>query len=374
MKISILCFNLSGNSLGRAFLLADILEMNHTVEIIGPKFSDKIWPPVSGERNYVSVESSPLIHRFPLDASKLLAEIDGDVIIASKQRTSSYGLGLIKKGLTGIPLILDIDDWESGFYFSQSSHPYLKNLPYLASCNSFYYTRFLENLSGFADEVTVSNTFLKSKFGGELVPHVRDTEQFSPQKFDKIRSRQQLGIPEEEKIVMFSGSPAPHKGVEDLIEAFPLTGASNCRLYLVGVGDSEYENYIKEIAGISIEIVGQKPWHQIPHWITAADIITVPQRSSDISKGQLPAKLFDAMALGKTILATDVGDIPLVIGDAGVIVEPGSPDAIRRELTNLMDDDEYRSLLGTRARQRCVAEYSYKKYRPILDKIVQDVI
>lgn len=374
MKISVLCFNLSGNSLGRAFLLADLLEPNHDVEIIGPKFGEKIWPPVSNERNYVSIESSPLLHRFPFAATKLLNEIDGDLIIASKPRTSSYGLGMIEKGLGGTPLILDIDDWESGFYFTQSTHPYLRNIPNLASCNSFYYTRLLEYLSGFADEVTVSNTFLKSKFGGELIPHVRDTEQFSPEKYDKVRSRQQLGIPEEEEIVMFAGSPAPHKGIEDLIEAFPLTEPSDCRLYLVGVGDSEYANYIKEIAGASVEIVGQKPWHEIPHWITAADVIAVPQRASDISKGQLPAKIFDAMALGKAILATNVGDIPLILGDAGVIVEPSSPDEIGRVLPKLINNDEFRTELGKRARERCVAQYSYEKYQSVLDDIVRSFL
>lgn len=50
MKISILSPDLSHhNCLGRAYLLAKILQMHYEVEIIGPMFGDGIWEPVANE-------------------------------------------------------------------------------------------------------------------------------------------------------------------------------------------------------------------------------------------------------------------------------------------------------------------------------------
>lgn len=43
MKTSILSPDLSGNCLGRAYLLAKILQRHYEVEVIGPVFGDRIW-------------------------------------------------------------------------------------------------------------------------------------------------------------------------------------------------------------------------------------------------------------------------------------------------------------------------------------------
>lgn len=374
MKVSILCYNLSGNSLGRAYLLAELLEQNYDVEIIGPKFNGDIWSPLNEKKEYKSIEASPFLHRFPFVANQLLKLIDGDVVIASKPRTSSYGIGLLKKITSQKPLLLDIDDWESGFYFDQSVDPYIYNIPHLVSCNSFYYTRLLELGSKYADEITVSNTFLQSKFSGELIPHVRDTDKLSPSNFDKQRSRQRLGIPMDEDIVMFAGSPEPYKGVEDLIAAFPLSDDPDCQLYIVGAGDSDYSDYIRNVAGENVQIYGKKPFDQIPYWVASADVVTIPQRARNSTRGQLPAKLFDAMALGKPIIATAVADMPRVLEEVGIIINPESPKEMDVGLTNLINDRTQRKKLGEAARRKCVAEYSYIKYAPILGGIIENAV
>lgn len=49
MKISILCFDVSDNAMGRAWLLARLLEPLGTVEIVGPRFGAAMWEPVAGE-------------------------------------------------------------------------------------------------------------------------------------------------------------------------------------------------------------------------------------------------------------------------------------------------------------------------------------
>ena len=60
MKISVLVPDLSNNCLGRAYLLAKILQIDYEVEIVGPLFGDKIWPPVVEDKTipYKFIKSS----------------------------------------------------------------------------------------------------------------------------------------------------------------------------------------------------------------------------------------------------------------------------------------------------------------------------
>ena len=51
MKISILSPDLSNNCLGRAYLLAKILQRRYEVEIVGPIFGDGIWQQVAGDKS-----------------------------------------------------------------------------------------------------------------------------------------------------------------------------------------------------------------------------------------------------------------------------------------------------------------------------------
>ena len=51
------------------------------------------------------------------DIPRILSSIKGDLIYAVKPKTFSYGYGLIKKFVSKKPLVLDIDDWELGFFF-----------------------------------------------------------------------------------------------------------------------------------------------------------------------------------------------------------------------------------------------------------------
>ena len=93
----------------------------------------------------------------------------------------------------------------------------------------------MEALSELSDAVMVSNTFLQDRFGGEITPHVRDTEAFDPDRFDGRAARVEHGIPTDSTVVMFSGTPRPHKGVEELLKA-----VSACPEDVVGVTYKEY--------------------------------------------------------------------------------------------------------------------------------------
>src|SRR5207244_387393 len=63
-----------------------------------------------------------------------------------------------------------------------------------------------------------------------------------------------------------------------------------------------------------VKVVGEIPFDDVPRYLVAADVVAVPQRATTDTLGQVPAKLFDAMALGRPIVSTAVSMIPEILG------------------------------------------------------------
>jgi starch synthase len=66
--------------------------------------------------------------------------------------------------------------------------------------------------------------------------------------------------------------------------------------------------------------------------------------------------------------------IPEVLGDSGMLVEPGDPGALAGALQRMLDDPAMAAALGRRARARCEAEYSFAVARarlfPLIDALL----
>ena len=117
MKVSVLAFDLSDNATGRADLLARLLAPRYDVEVVGPRSGDDLWRPARG--GAVRYRALPGA-RWPRLAGVLpaLARLaDGDVLLASKPRPTSFGVALLARRQRRRPLILDVDDWELGFFY-----------------------------------------------------------------------------------------------------------------------------------------------------------------------------------------------------------------------------------------------------------------
>jgi len=74
----------------------------------------------------------------------------------------------------------------------------------------------------------------------------------------------------------------------------------------------------------------------------------------------MPAKLFDAMAMGKPIVATDVSDIPAVLEGCGLVVPAGDVNALSQGISYVLDHPVEAAEMGKRARQKCVDHYSWE--------------
>jgi glycosyltransferase involved in cell wall biosynthesis len=85
-----------------------------------------------------------------------------------------------------------------------------------------------------------------------------------------------------------------------------------------------------------------------------ADIFVLP---SDIEN--FPMVLLEAMAAGLAIITTRGTGCDEVVGDTGVLVDPGDVPALRAAITALTRDSQRCRLLGRAARQRLLTEFSW---------------
>ena len=388
-KVSIIVGDLSAEGAGRwggavrPFLLTTALQkLGIAVEILG--FANDNVP--------LSVTPDVVVKRFPKaqypnflnSARRLIKAIEGDIIYAYKTKASSFGVGLLAKKWYKRPLILDIDDWEMSWHGGdqwcyqpspkQRYRDLVKANGALRQPDHPIYLQWMENQISQADAVTVHTSFLQEKFGGICIPNGKNINQFNPDKYDSNSSRQRFGL-EQYKVLMFPGAPRPYKGLEDLLTA--LASLNRPDLRLVIVGGSPYDDYDKQLLqrwGKYIIQLSKLPYAEMPKVVSAADIVVVPQRDTAAAQAQFPLKLTDGMAMAKPILATAVGDIPTILGDAGYIVTPGDSQAMAQKISDILADPEAAQLTGRQARERCIEHYSIEAMATSLSEKVLPMV
>ena len=368
MKVSVLAADLSDNATGRADLLARLLSARYDVEVVGPRFGADVWMPA---REGAIPQRSVRVGRYPGFARRipaLLDLVDGDVIVASKPRATSFGLALLARARRRRPLVLDIDDWEIGFFSRSGPWGRIGRALNVANPNGLPWTWLAEKLVSRADAITVASRFLERRFGGTLLPHVRDTEAWDPGRYDRAATRRRLGV-DGEKVVMFLGTPRGHKGVDDLVEAVGSLGPGVI-LALVGV-DAARSGAQRWSAPAYVRVTGEIPFDDVPRYLIGADVVVVPQRDTMDTVGQVPAKLFDAMALARPIVSTSVSMIPEILEGCGVVVEPGNVSALAGAIKRLLDNPVDAADLGRRARERCESRYSFRVARATLFPLIE---
>jgi glycosyltransferase involved in cell wall biosynthesis len=271
---------------------------------------------------------------------KMLQAMEADIYIACKLRPTSFGIALLKKWFSGQPIIVDIDDWEAGFYYHSGFWGRVGRFLNFSNPNGLPYTWLMEKLVGFADSVIVSNRFLQKRFTGCLIQHCRDTTLLNPDNFDPLEMKKLIGL-EKYRVIMFMGTPRAHKGIDDLIQAFGNLTNSDIRLVFVGTEPS-FDSLRNQSLSIQekVLILPKTPFEELPKYLSAADILVVPQRDTTDTRGQIPAKLFDAMSMAIPVVATRVSDIPEVLGNNGYLVEPGNIEELSSTLKHVLDHPE----------------------------------
>lgn len=361
MKITLIASDESSAPLYRVRLLARVLARRFEVEVLGFHFKPEALDPLAPrDFPYRGIPARPW-PAFLRDARALAGGVTGDLIYAMKPRPTSYGLALALRAAKGLPVVVDVDDWEP-YMVAPYSRYAVKNavygLPRLHEPNNYWATWTMDKLIGTADAITTVSTHFQRRYGGVLAPQYVDTARFDPAAFDREALRAQHGLAEC-KVAVFAGIAQPNKGVGEIREALSHLGDRYpWRLAIVG----PITPYARALADEDERVLlfGTQPPEKTPAFLRMADVVALPQRSEPASAGQMPMKLYEAMAMACPVVSTAVSDIPALLKDCGVLVQPQDPDALSRAIASLWDDPRRSAALGEAARRRIRERYSYE--------------
>jgi glycosyltransferase involved in cell wall biosynthesis len=267
---------------------------------------------------------------------------DADLVVSVKVLPESLGVARRATRLTGVPLLVDVDDPDVEADFLWGEQGLRTALGQVARERSRLLTRW--TLRRFAQKAPtlVSNPVLQQIYGGAIIPHVRvDKGAGAPH-----RDREVLTI-------AFVGTVRLHKGIDLLREA---VDNQDGRYRLVVTSEPPGDAYPWE------SWVGATSLDEGTEILKEADVVVLPSKPFGYAMAQLPMKLLDAMLAGRAIVVTDVGPLRWAVGDAGIVVEPttsGIGDALSR-----LTDTELRRQLGTAARKMALARYTAEAIAP----------
>ncbi|MBN1137353.1 MAG: glycosyltransferase [Anaerolineae bacterium] len=161
-------------------------------------------------------------------------------------------------------------------------------------------------------------------------------------------------------IVGYVGRLVEEKGVDLLLEA--LAGLpGSWRAYVLGSGPAgeALEAQAQEL-GLASRVTFDKwmPSTQMPAYYRQLDALVLPSRTRSNWKEQFGRVLVEAMACGVPVISSDCGELPNVVGDAGLVFPEGQAEALRVHLVRLLGDPELRADLAHCGRERVLAHYT----------------
>jgi len=184
-----------------------------------------------------------------------------------------------------------------------------------------------------------------------------NTSKFHPMPKDEMRKK--LGLPEDQKIVLFVGRLHRYKGLDLIYECAKQT--PGIQYILIGRKENadvfELENCM---------FVGEKNRDEIPMWLNAADIHILPSYTEG-----LPNAVVEALSCGTPSIVSDAGGNPeaVIDGDNGFVVSVGDAEMLREKIEYLINDDELIEKMGKRGREYVVERFEHERLMDRLKEI-----
>lgn len=346
MRILFITPDLESNSLGRTYALWMLAEELGYESQVASLVGSAVWEPLRGH-DFATVCSRVGDERELVDYA-----IRCDVVIAVKPLRSSLIVAERVAAAARIPLIVDIDDPDL-FATLAPDAPLRRLAKRVLRPTTMREAELRLNVARKYPTIT-SNPTLQEFHGGVVIPHVR-----RPLPDGANHSSV-------EPHVVFVGTNRAHKGTQVLREAIAdLNPTHGIRLTITDEAPSDAHPWECWIGQTSLE--------DGMAIVSTADIIVLPSLKTPFSKGQLPAKLIDAMLVGRAVVVSDIDPMPWALGNSGVVVKAGDRNDLKKALVRLCSPDERRKL-GAAARKRALEHFTVDAKAPQFKSLIAETV
>jgi glycosyltransferase involved in cell wall biosynthesis len=201
-----------------------------------------------------------------------------------------------------------------------------------------------------------------------VIPNGVDLEAFSEAGLEEQKAaRVRLGLADGPVAVCIARL-CRQKGQDVLVEAWPTVRARvpEARLVLVGGGPATAE--LRAAASTGVELVG--PRDDVADWLAAADLVVAPSRWEGMSLA-----LLEAMASGRSVVATNVPGVREALGDeAGAVVAPEAVAELADAVAARLLDPALAEAEGAAARRRAERQHDLRTTHERIADLYADVL
>jgi glycosyltransferase involved in cell wall biosynthesis len=194
---------------------------------------------------------------------------------------------------------------------------------------------------------------------------------FAPPEPPERRFHEHLDLPPSTRVVLYQGGFSLDRGIEQLFEA--IRSIDDATLVLMGYGLQEAV-YREQAASIElrdrVRIMGAVPPAELLSWVASADVVAMPIQPTTLNhRLTTPNKLFEAMAAGVPVVASDLPGMAPIVREtgAGLVVDPTDPRAIAAACRQILDAaPEERTAWRRRALDAAHGTYNWERQVEIL--------
>jgi glycosyltransferase involved in cell wall biosynthesis len=233
-----------------------------------------------------------------------------------------YGIfAVMLAGKYGIPSVIDAyDNYESYI-------PWLKPLHHLwrkALSRATLATAAGPHLAEFMA------SFRQDK-NAWTIPMAADPD-FKP--LDRKECRRELGLPEDRKIIGYSGAVHRSRDIDTLFRAYETLRTHHPLLELVLTGRKQKGLYIPS----GVRWLGFLPDEDMPFLLNSLDVLIVLNQLSEFGKFSYPVKLYETMRCHVPAVATDTPAVRWILGDRNSLMAEAGDDAdLAQKVESLLD-------------------------------------
>jgi glycosyltransferase involved in cell wall biosynthesis len=306
-----------------------------------------------------------------LNIFKSTRKINPELIILNYPSIYTGILGfLIGKKLLRKPVLVDFND-----LIAQYSIRLLNLRPY--SVVAWFCISIQNLIVKNSDKIIVTTNYIK-KYALNLgvadgkiafIPNGVDLKHFDPSKYITANLKEQLSLADK-KICLYCGRLDNWAGINVIFQLSKAFNASNSSIYFVIVGSGAQKN--NNFAENAI-FLGDVQYGKVPGVLAVADVVLVPFPDNEVSRAASPLKLFEAMAMGKAVVASKVDGIEEVICDRenGLLVDPDNITEWIEAVKGLLNDNSAARRMGDVARLSLEHKYDWKLLAEDYQKVIR---
>jgi glycosyltransferase involved in cell wall biosynthesis len=202
-------------------------------------------------------------------------------------------------------------------------------------------------------------------FPGVMVPGPTDAEAL----------RRRLSISPNAPVVVYGGTFEGYQGLPELIGAIPMIRAKipDATFVLVGAENGSGSLIRAEAARLVeagvVRIIDRQPRHEISSYFSMADVLVSPR----VHGGNLPLKIFDYLAAGRPIVATDIPTHRTVLDENRAMLVPPHSRGLADGILSLLCDPAQAATLGHAARIYAEERLGWSSFVASLGELYEEV-